>query len=359
MAYINIEDKVPGSSDVNKRKVLYTDINQIKGALQVGSYDIKPNNIYMEGTELGFNGSTMGLRYNTSTSKLQLSNDGSSWVDLSSDVNNVSSFTAGETISVRDVVYLDSSDGKVYIADKSDSSKQDWIGIAEESGNAGDTIQVAVNSAIVGGFSGLTTGEVYQLGSSSGIEVGTNNIVGVALNSNQIKLIKVEIDDRINKLNTIYLYTDLDSSSFNASSSLGSPSASVSQEYTLGSIDSLTLQGVNYAEINISTFIKTQDTEGSGLTGLKLEIDKSNDGSSYTNIYSKEWKTNRAYGTSYTSVFNLSGEQNKTVIIPVDATDRSSGVYYKVRLIANSHSVSSGASDCEFETLKAYVKLKR
>lgn len=73
-------------------------------------------------------------------------------------------FTAGETISERQQVYLKSSDGKVWLADGDtfDESNINWIGVAMEAGTANNPIRIR-RFGFSTGHSGLTTGNPYYL----------------------------------------------------------------------------------------------------------------------------------------------------------------------------------------------------
>jgi len=208
MALINIETKTVGDSDPNKRKILATDVNQIKGALQSGTYDIKPADIKTEGTLIYLNGSTVGIRYNTGTSKMQVSHDGASWGDIgSAGAETTLSVTAGENVAIRDLVYMDPSDGKVYKCDADDLTKIEWLGTMNEAvlqNNSGDC---NITGSIVGGFAALDEGEWYEVSSTSGeVSKGNSNPVGIALSSSTIKLIKT----RLKTLSKVIDHTDMD-----------------------------------------------------------------------------------------------------------------------------------------------------
>ena len=190
MALINITSKQVDSDAYNERKVLATDINQIKGALQIGTYDIAPNNIDMEGTEITANGGSNFIRYNSGTNKTEF-NDAGVW--KTPEALQTISVTAGEDLAIRDMVYIDSADGLAYKCDLDDTTKQDWIGSMSEVVTTGNSGAAYSNGDINGGFTGLTTGEWYGLSSTPGeVSLGsTSEVVGIAISATQIKLIKM------------------------------------------------------------------------------------------------------------------------------------------------------------------------
>lgn len=100
-------------------------------------------------------------------------------------------FETGEAISVRDNVYIDSADGKVYKLDTKDSQKSKFAGVAVEAGILGATIRVA-HVGLIKGYSGLTIGApVYASidtpGSVQSTKPGVNNtVIGTAITASSI-----------------------------------------------------------------------------------------------------------------------------------------------------------------------------
>lgn len=197
MTLISITTKVLNSDNYNERKVLASDINQIKGALQSGTYDIKPDDIHMEGNVITADAGQNWIRRNNNTFEYY---DGA-WKTPASEATG--SFVAGEDLAIRDMVYVNTTDGKVYKCDADDSSKTDWIGSVQAATTTGNTATISLNGSVVGGFSGLTPGEWYGLSSTAGEIIATDNYsVGVALSATQIKLIKPKSETNI--INNIY-----------------------------------------------------------------------------------------------------------------------------------------------------------
>ena len=101
-------------------------------------------------------------------------------------------YTAGETITADDAVYLKASDGKVYKADAdADESLNNFIGIALEGGNADDTIMVQTEG-LVTGLSGLTAGSFYYVSSvAGGLSATESKIkIGLAISTTTLLLTK-------------------------------------------------------------------------------------------------------------------------------------------------------------------------
>lgn len=197
MTLISLTTKVTGSDTYAERKVLASDINYIKGALQTGTYDIAPDNIAMEGTNIGFNSGDMGVKYDTSSNKMQVSHDGTTWSEITTG-SSLITITAGEALSARELVYIDSADGKAYKCDADNPDKIDWIGCCVANIALNATGDCYPDSSTFGGFTALTTGSWYQVGSTAGaIALGDDDFlkVGVAINTTTIKLIKVAISD--------------------------------------------------------------------------------------------------------------------------------------------------------------------
>ncbi len=187
MSLINITTKILNSENYNEKKILASDINQIKGALQSGTYDIKPNNIYLEGNTITADSGQNWIRRNGNTFQFY---NGSSWQEPSTDT--LLTFTAGENIAARDVVYLKVSDGKIY---KASTANNDWIGVATAAITSGASGTVYPNGSLVGGFSGLTSGTWYGLNATAGTLTANNNyIVGIAISATQIILVKPKGD---------------------------------------------------------------------------------------------------------------------------------------------------------------------
>ena len=188
---INITTKVLNSDTYNERKVLATDINQFKGALQSGTYDIKPDDIAMEGNTITADAGSNWIRRNNNTFEFY---DGA-WKEPTA--IEIGSFTAGEAIAIRDVVYLNTADNKIYICDVDDTTKTDWIGVAKAAISNAATGDVYLNNSLVGGFTGLTPGDWYGLSSTAGDITATDSyVVGIATTATQIKLIKPKSESK-------------------------------------------------------------------------------------------------------------------------------------------------------------------
>jgi len=77
------------------------------------------------------------------------------------------SATAGESLSIGDVVYIKSSDGEAYKADADDSSKRPAVGIIGKGGSADDTVEI-VTHGILAGQSKTTPGLRLFLSTTAG-----------------------------------------------------------------------------------------------------------------------------------------------------------------------------------------------
>ena len=100
---------------------------------------------------------------------------------------------AGEALSARDAVYIDSSDGKAYKTDSDDLSKIDFIGFAQEAATLGGNVNI-INNGVATGFSGLTAAGIYYLSGTAGAITTTPPtnaiIVGVALSTTVVRILK-------------------------------------------------------------------------------------------------------------------------------------------------------------------------
>ena len=100
-------------------------------------------------------------------------------------------YETGEAISIRDNLYIDSADGKVYKLDVRDSEKAKFAGIALQTGSLGASIRVA-HVGLVKGFTGLTIGaSVYASvdtpGSFQLTKPGINStVVGTAISATSL-----------------------------------------------------------------------------------------------------------------------------------------------------------------------------
>ena len=187
MAYTTITQKVLGSDNYAEKKILASDINMIRQAIQTGELDLKPYNIAMEGNEITADAGQNWIR--RSGNKFQFY-DAGTWKEPAT--VQTASFTAGEDLAVNDIIYINTTDGKVY---KASETNNDWIGVVKTATTTGNSVETYLNGAIVGGFSGLITGEWYGLTTTAGSIIQTNNnIVGIAISTTQIKLIKKEND---------------------------------------------------------------------------------------------------------------------------------------------------------------------
>lgn len=97
--------------------------------------------------------------------------------------------TAGEALSVRDAVYISSSDGKAYKCDADDATKVRFAGFAQEAA----ALNAAVNVICYGpatGFSGLTIGARYFVSGTAGSITATApaivRVVGIAVSASVI-----------------------------------------------------------------------------------------------------------------------------------------------------------------------------
>lgn len=98
---------------------------------------------------------------------------------------------AGEALSARDAVYIDTADGKAYKCDADDTSKIGFVGFAVEAYSLGATANI-VNDGIMGGFSGLTINAIYYISGTSGAITSTKptnyKVVGKAISASVIKI---------------------------------------------------------------------------------------------------------------------------------------------------------------------------
>lgn len=190
MALPSITSKVAGSDTYNERKILADDVNQIREAIQTGAKDIKPNTVQMVGNTITADNGSNWIRRSGNTFQYH---NGSAWVEPAT--ANLLTFTAGENIAARDVVYLKVSNGKIY---KASTSNSDWIGVATAAITSGASGTIYPNGSLVGGFSGLTSGTWYGLNATAGtVSAQTNpnfNSVGLAISATQVILIKRETD---------------------------------------------------------------------------------------------------------------------------------------------------------------------
>lgn len=116
-----------------------------------------------------------------------------------SDLNNnfaqtlqTQNYTAGETITAGQAVYLKGADGRVWKADADASESLDnFIGIALEGGDADDTIMVQTEG-LVTGLSGLTAGSFYYVSSTAGALATTGLArIGLAISTTTLLLQKI------------------------------------------------------------------------------------------------------------------------------------------------------------------------
>ena len=131
---------------IQERKILADDVNQIRQVIQTGEKDLKTNNIALVGNTITADNGSNWIRRNNNTFQFY---NGSSWQEPST--ATLLTFTAGENIAARDVVYLKVSDGKIYKA----STNNDWIGVATAAITSGASGTIYPNGSLVGGFSGL------------------------------------------------------------------------------------------------------------------------------------------------------------------------------------------------------------
>lgn len=187
MAYATITEKVVGSTNTSERKILADDVNQIRQVIQTGEKDLKTKNISLLGNTITADNGSNWIRRNNNTFQFY---NGSSWQEPST--ATLLTFTAGENIAARDVVYLKVSDGKIY---KASTTNSDWIGVATAAITSGASGTIYPNGSLVGGFSGLTSGTWYGLNATAGtLTANENYIVGLAISATQIILIKPKKD---------------------------------------------------------------------------------------------------------------------------------------------------------------------
>ena len=185
--YASITEKVVGSTNTSERKILADDVNQIRQVIQTGEKDLKTKNISLLGNTITADNGSNWIRRNNNTFQFY---NGSSWQEPST--ATLLTFTAGENIAARDVVYLKVSDGKIY---KASTTNSDWIGVATAAITSGASGTIYPNGSLVGGFSGLTSGTWYGLNATAGtITANENYIVGLAISATQIILIKPKGD---------------------------------------------------------------------------------------------------------------------------------------------------------------------
>lgn len=201
MAYATITEKVVGSTNTSERKILADDVNQIRQVIQTGEKDLKTKNISLLGNTITADNGSNWIRRNNNTFQFY---NGSSWQEPST--ATLLTFTAGEDIAARDVVYLKVSDGKIY---KASTANNDWIGVATAAITSGASGTIYPNGSLVGGFSGLTSGTWYKVNASAGtIDASDLSItnaqynVGVAISATQIILIKNQLNGITNELAT-------------------------------------------------------------------------------------------------------------------------------------------------------------
>lgn len=204
MTYTTITQKVLGSDTYAEKKILATDVNQIREAIQTGVLDIKPYDIHMEGNTITADAGQNWIR--RSSNKFQFY-DAGTWKEPAA--LETASFTAGEDIAIRDVVYVNTTDGKIYKCDSDLSATYDWIGIAKAAISSSASGEVYLNGSIVGGFSSLTPGEWYKISSTAGsIIISDQTIenvqynIGIAISSTQIKLIKNQLNGITHEINS-------------------------------------------------------------------------------------------------------------------------------------------------------------
>ncbi len=215
MGLINLTTKVLGSDTYNERKVLATDLNQIKGALQSGTYDIKPDGIQMEGNTITADAGQNWIRRNNNTFEFY---SAGAWREPTTET--ILGFVAGEDLDVRDVVYIKPSDGKVY---KCYIPRYvDWIGLTKTSATTGNNVEVYNNNSTVGGFTGLEKGEWYGLTTTPGtLAKSDDNLVGIAIDNTQMVLFKSPPDstqDDLINVNSKIFCELLNNGDINASS---------------------------------------------------------------------------------------------------------------------------------------------
>ncbi len=251
MAKMTITEKSAGSSTPAVGKILDTDINQIRDVAQTGLKDLYTGDIEMKGTRVRLNDTDVGIKFDTTGSKMQFTNDGSSWNDMGGgETGTTFEVTAGENLAIRDVVYMDKSDNKVYKCDQSDSNKQDWLGVMATAVNTDNTGNCNMNSAIVGGFTGLDEGEWYSVSSTAGgITQSEDNVVGIAISTTQLKLIKNTFLTKNPNSNIKEIYTDV---GFNSAHSSSAGTGTDEQSHELTAITSSNILGKSFVKITIT-----------------------------------------------------------------------------------------------------------
>lgn len=112
---------------------------------------------------------------------------------------------AGESLSARDAVYLNPSDGKVYKCDADDLTKLGFIGFARDA--AATNANVAIrHDGLMTGFTSLTVGAPYYLSGTAGAITATAptnyKLVGYAVTSSVIKIAQ-ELTERTRYYTTV------------------------------------------------------------------------------------------------------------------------------------------------------------
>jgi len=202
MAYTTITQKILGSDNYAEKKILASDINEIRQAIQTGELDLKPYNISMEGNSIAADAGENWIRRHNNTFEFY---SAGSWRTPTTET--ILGFTAGEDLAIRQAVYINPTDGKVYKCSK--PRYTDWVGLTKTSANAGDNVEVYNNNAVVGGFTGLNKGSWYGISSTPGeLEISDDNLVGLAIDNTQMVLFKstpdATQDDLINVNSKIF-----------------------------------------------------------------------------------------------------------------------------------------------------------
>lgn len=279
MALPSINQKVAGSDTYNERKILADDVNQIREAIQTGAKDIKPKTVQMVGNTITADNGSNWIRRNNNTFQYH---NGSAWVEPAT--ANLLTFTAGENIAARDVVYLKVADGKIY---KASTTNSDWIGVATAAITSGASGTIYPNGSLVGGFSGLTPGTWYKVNASAGtIDASDLSItntqynVGVAVSATQIILIKNQLNGITNEVNRKGVIHRKVYSSAAEETTTSATKEDSGKTFNLAA-------PVNSLIIGINVYAELKHSSASGYSYISLKINGTNLGTNYLNTNQK------------------------------------------------------------------------
>ena len=147
------------------------------------------NNPILSAGEIGFESDSY---------KFKIGDGSSNWNDIQYfSSGSTSVFTAGETLTTGDALYLKASDSKVYKADYLSITTANVIGFAKSSASVDNDIEIQTGGVLIG-FSGLIKNERYYLGANGAIILNSN------LSFNKVKTplgIAIDIDTLLIQIN--------------------------------------------------------------------------------------------------------------------------------------------------------------